>query len=1029
MNDLGPLPARPLRELMHDALHLGPETPLREALERMTSARHSAVVAVEEGFPVGLFTERDAVRLCLDSEISDLLLGQACKRQPLTASPDTDFVDAYRQMLAAGARHLLVTDREGLLLGLVAESDLVGSFGIEYFAHLDSVDRLMSRRVCCLPPNASLRQAAREFRLRGIGSVVVEAAGAAVGIVTLTDLTRIMAHVGDLSDVPLAKAMSDSLVTVDASESVFVAARRMKQAGIRHLVVLEDGRTAGILTEHDILQTMESRHSALLHRIITDQARELEEQRRRLQERDLLDQLMSRSHGLGFIAVQADGVVSYANDAACALLGCDDLMGQALDQALARLGPESRAQLMALVRQPPASECSFRLREAERDIGVRALHIRGAPDASAPGQLMLIVNDEAVARRTEEILEFNHQVVREMPHMVLWVDGAGQIVHANRAVHKTLGFAPGALLGTPVIQLTRNGDLRSLESRLRKMRSEGSDIFRCDLQRKDGRPLPVEVFGSHLLFRGADYFGGFMRDLTDQQVVEQALADSQQRLLALVQSSPDFIVVKDARDCWQVANQAGLEMIGLNHVNYLGLTDAELARQAPPSYGDSLVRSARTCSQAWMERKPLRAIHTLPHPDGGLRYLDMIKVPVFDDVGERKALVVIGRDVTARVRAEQERDASVARLRGAVAAMDDLLLVLDETHRFVDHYPRDSAALRLHSPGPLLGRPIESVLPERVVNLYEEASRRLADSGLPQGFDYAIMDGAGGEHWFSARLTAQAGASGALGGHTLLIRDISERKASEAHIRELNESLEERVAQRTSEMQAAMQELESFSYSISHDLRTPLRAIEGFGRLLETEYGQVLDVTATDYLSRIRLAAQRMANLIDDLLDLARVSRKNLNKQEVDLSAIAHEIAGELQERQPWRTVSLHIAPGLRGRADPMLIRAVLDNLLGNAWKFTDGTANAIIEFGSEREDGQIRYFVRDNGAGFDMTYADRLFKPFQRLHSQSEFEGTGIGLATIHRVISRHGGTVTAQGEPGQGACFHFSLGDGSER
>ncbi|MCB1887465.1 MAG: PAS domain S-box protein [Rhodocyclaceae bacterium] len=1025
MNDRSALPTLMLRELMQAALHLGPEVPLRQALATMTSTRATAMVAVEEGVPVGLFTERDAVRLCLDSDVSELLLGQACKRSPLTAPPETNFVDAYRRMLAAGTRHLLVTDPDGMLLGIVAESDLVGHFGVEHFAHLDSVDRLMSRRVCSLPPTASMRDAARELRLRGIGSVVVEATdGRAIGIVTLTDLTRSLACHGDLAEVPLAAAMSPNLITVDVSESVFVAARRMQEAQIRHLVVTEAGRTAGVLTEHDILQTMETRHAEVLRRIIGEQARELESHRRRLQERDLLDQLLSRSHGLGFVVVQPDRTVSYANEAACTLLDCPPPHGRPFAEALVQLGPDSRHRLEALASQPPAGECAFRLQDGERDIGVRTLHIQGKPEG-AHGPLLLILNDEAVARRTEEILEFNHQVVREMPHMVLWVDRAGQIVHANRALHNTLGFVPGALLGTPIGPLTPRCDERGFDERLRQLRSDGSRVFRGHLRRRDGSELPVEVFGSHLSFRGADYFGGFIRDLTDQQEVERALADSQQRLLALVQSSPDFIVVKDAENRWQVANQAGLEMVGLAHANYLGLTDSELAAEAPPAYAESLLRSAHTCARAWQERKPLHALHALPHPDGDSRYLDMITVPVFDSTGDRKALVVIGRDVTARIRAEQERDASIARLRAAVAAMDDLLLVLDEHHRFVDHYPRDSAALRMHSPGPLRGRPITKVLPQSVVLRYEEAAARLAHTGRPQGFDYEIPGSTGQTHWFSARLTGQTGPDGHRTGFTMLIRDISERKASEAHIRELNESLEERVIQRTSQMQAAIQELESFSYSISHDLRTPLRAIEGFGRLLETEYGDILDPTATDYLSRIRLAAQRMANLIDDLLDLARVSRKNLQKKEVDLSALAAEIFEELRERQPWRTVAVNIEPGLRGSADPMLIRAVLDNLIGNAWKFTDGASNAIIEFGCDREGASPSYYVRDNGAGFDMTYADRLFKPFQRLHSQSEFEGTGIGLATIHRVISRHGGSVSAFGEPGKGACFRFSLGD----
>ena len=475
-----------------------------------------------------------------------------------------------------------------------------------------------------------------------------------------------------------------------------------------------------------------------------------------------------------------------------------------------------------------------------------------------------------------------------------------------------------------------------------------------------------------------------------------------------------------------VSDPAGLEMIGLAGFDYAERTDHELAQHCAPEYAECIDQLAQACDRAWQRNEPQRALHTLPHPDGGKRYLDMIEAPVFDEADEQRALVVIGRDVTERVRAEQERDLSVERLRAAVAAMDDLMLVLDDAHRVVDHYPREGESLRLHASGSLLGRPIAEVLPAQVVARYEDACARLATTGRAQGFDYALGRGPGDEHWFGARLTAQSPDGARPPGFTLLIRDISERKQAEAHIQELNESLEERVAARTSEMRAAMAELESFSYSISHDLRTPLRAIEGFGRLLEIEYGDDLDATAHDYLSRIRHAAQRMANLIDDLLDLARVSRKSLQKQPVDLSQLASEIVAELRERQPDRAVVVHVEHGLSARADPMLMRVVLENLLGNAWKFTERCGpEASIEVGSQRHDGRDWFYVRDNGAGFDMAYADRLFKPFQRLHSQTEFEGTGIGLATIHRIVGRHGGRVAAEGEPGRGACFRFSLGD----
>lgn len=1012
---------------MREALHVAADTPLRQALALMTARHETAVVLVEGGVPTGLFTERDAVRACLESDIDELLVGQTVEADPLTAVADAELVDAYRAMLAAGVRHLLVVDGEGLLIGVVEESDLVAHFGIEHFAHLDPVSRLMSRSVVTLGPRATMRELARQLRRHAIGSVVIEKNRRPVGIVTVTDLTRALADGTDLDAVRLESVMSSHLVTADADESVFAAAQRMRGAGVRHLVVVRAGRAIGMLTEHDVVQTMESGYSDVLRRIIGQQAQEIESQRRRLSERGLIDQLLTRSHGLGLVMVAAPGRVTFANAAARKLLGASESGGDDLEALLAGLSPGNRDALLALAAAPPLGEQTLRIVEPACDIGVRAIGIDVAGGGAGLSGLMLVLNDETLAERTEELLEFNQHVVREMPHMVIWVDAAGDVVHANAAVHRTLGEAPGALLGRSLRDIFAQCPSDHVTNGLERLQRSGNEVFRSELRASDGRRIPVEVYGSRLSFRGRDYYGGFIRDLTDQHVVERALEDAEQRLLALVQASPDYIAVQDGEGRWQMANRSGLAMFGLEQVDYQGLTDEELAARCPRPFADSLARGARTSAQAWQEGKPLRAIHALPDGDGSTRYLDMIKVPIFDDQGRRKALVVIGRDVTERIRAERERDASDERLRTAVAAMDDLLLVLDAAHRLVDHFPRDSEALRLHSPDPPIGKPIDAVLPAHVAALYEQAVEALGSSGKAQGFDYALSTADGGERWFSARLSARSDRVAAAPGYTLVIRDISDRKQAEAQVREINESLEERVAERTSEMQAALSELESFSYSISHDLRTPLRAIEGFGRLLETDYGDRLDDVGRDYLSRVRLAAQRMAGLIDDLLDLARVSRKNLQKQEVDISAMAHEVAQEIRERQPWRNVTISIEPRLNGRADPVLLRVVLDNLIGNAWKFTGGIADATIRVGRERHQGRDWFFVRDNGAGFDMAYADRLFKPFQRLHAMSEFEGTGIGLATILRIVTRHGGQVQAEGRPGEGACFRFSLGDGA--
>lgn len=235
----------------------------------------------------------------------------------------------------------------------------------------------------------------------------------------------------------------------------------------------------------------------------------------------------------------------------------------------------------------------------------------------------------------------------------------------------------------------------------------------------------------------------------------------------------------------------------------------------------------------------------------------------------------------------------------------------------------------------------------------------------------------------------------------------------------------QQLTRANTELAAINQELEAFSYSVSHDLRAPLRSIDGFSQALLEDYEEKLDKQGKNYLQRVRSATQRMGELIDDLLTLSRVTRSEMKLQTVELSALAHSIVTELQKIQPERRTEFVITPGLSANGDAHLLRLLLENLLGNGWKFTGKHPQASIEFGSIQVDGKQAFFVRDDGAGFDMAYADKLFVPFQRLHSPSEFPGTGIGLATVQRIVHRHGGQVWAEGKVEKGATFYFTLGE----
>lgn len=247
---------------------------------------------------------------------------------------------------------------------------------------------------------------------------------------------------------------------------------------------------------------------------------------------------------------------------------------------------------------------------------------------------------------------------------------------------------------------------------------------------------------------------------------------------------------------------------------------------------------------------------------------------------------------------------------------------------------------------------------------------------------------------------------------------------AEEEIRTLNEELERRVRERTAELQAVNKELEAFSYSVSHDLQAPLRAINGFSQALWEDFAPKLTGEGKEILDRITGASSRMSQLIDDLLNLSRLSRTELRLSRLDLSELAHAVSEELRQRDPARQVEFVIRPGIMATADAALLRSALGNLLGNAWKFTSKHRSARIEFGVRKIDGQVTYFVRDDGAGFDMTYGDKLFGAFQRLHVPGEFTGSGIGLATVQRIIHRHGGNIWAEGKVEEGATFYFTLG-----
>jgi len=329
-----------------------------------------------------------------------------------------------------------------------------------------------------------------------------------------------------------------------------------------------------------------------------------------------------------------------------------------------------------------------------------------------------------------------------------------------------------------------------------------------------------------------------------------------------------------------------------------------------------------------------------------------------------------------------------------------------------------------------LGKLLESLI---IPPSYREAHRRGLEHFLKTGegpvlgklIEVTAMRASGGE--LPVEIAIVANRSGNIFSFNAFMRDISVRKQGQEEIFRLNAELEERVRQRTAQLQAVNRELEAFSYSVSHDLRTPLSTIDGFSDLLRKEFlSNEASERSKHYLSRIRAGVGHMGELINALLSLAQVSRSSLRWESVDLSAIAETVLSGYQEYEPGRLSELAIQPGLVVHGDPGLLRQALGNLMGNAWKYSSKQQQTVVSFRREMgSDGAWVYAVQDNGAGFDMAHADKLFGAFQRLHTAAEFEGTGIGLATVYRIITRHGGRVWAESAPGRGATFYFTLGD----
>jgi PAS domain S-box-containing protein len=608
----------------------------------------------------------------------------------------------------------------------------------------------------------------------------------------------------------------------------------------------------------------------------------------------------------------------------------------------------------------------------------------------------------------------------------------GQILDANAAAVQAYGYSRDELLSLTIQDLRASDTLSQTVTQMTEAEANGI-LFETVHRRRDGSTFPVEVSSQGATIGGVRTLISIIRDITERKNAEKALTESEARFRSLFEQSADAILLLENgvfTDC----NPATVEMMRAGSKQQM--LSLHPSRLSPPSQPDGRpsAEKADEMIRIALERGSHRFEWIHRRLDGTDFPVEILLTSIATE--DRQVIHTVWRDITERKQIElalqeahdelerkvQERTAALSEANALLQAlmdnMPDHIYFKDTKSRFIRNSQSQANLLGLRDPSEAVGKTDFDFFPHAAKSYAEE--QEVMRSGRPLvDFEEWVLWPDGREMWVSTTKMPLRNSEGETIGIFGISRDITERKRSEQAIRQLNADLEKQAEQ----LQAANKELEAFSYSVSHDLRAPLRAIDGYTRILVEDYESILDDEGKRICGVISREAQRMGQLIDDLLAFSRLGRKEMYASRIDMKALAASVFDELLKEEKRENIDFNLRDLPMAQGDSSLIRQVWVNLLSNAIKFTSKKGRAIIEVGSQESTDEDIYYVRDNGAGFDMEYSNKLFGVFQRLHSESEFNGTGVGLAIVQRIIRRHDGRVWAEGEVEQGATFYFAL------